>query len=164
MNKRGHIENAVLLSIGIPLILEGNLTVDTGVQIAEIGVPIILGALFPDIDTAFGTHRQTFHNIPTLLIFLAFPLYVSNLFYVWVGVLTHYLLDLLGNVQGMAVFYPLSDRFYDIPVGVPVDSKISDVVTLAVTGLELLLVFGLNRVATELSLQDPGLGLLALPL
>ncbi len=136
MNKRDHVANAVLLSVGLALLLEGTDIVPTLEAFVTIGVPILLGALFPDIDTAFGSHRKTFHNGLTLGTFAAFPVLVGNLQYVWIGVLTHYVLDLLGNVRGMALFYPWPTE-YDVPVGVTVDSTWAGVVTLAVTGIEL---------------------------
>jgi len=46
---------------------------------------------------------------------------------------------MLGNVRGMALFYPYSKE-YDIPVGVAVSSKWSDAVTLAVTAFELTVI------------------------
>ena len=136
MNKRGHVINAVLLSVGVAAILEGLLVRPTLATLVAVGIPVTLGALFPDIDTCFGSHRKTFHNVATLGVFLAFPLLFGNLHYVWIGVATHYVLDLLGNVRGMALLYPYPEE-YDIPVGVSVSSRWSDVVTLAVTGLEL---------------------------
>jgi hypothetical protein len=128
-----------LLSIGLGYILEPSGTEATFVTILEVGLPVTLGALFPDIDTSFGTHRKTFHNLATLGAFVAFPIVFGNLHYVWIGVATHYVLDMLGNVRGMALFYPYSKE-YDIPVGVAVSSKWSDAVTLAVTAFELTVI------------------------
>ena len=139
MNERGHVVNAVLLSIGIAVILEGRLVVPTAKALLAVGIPVTLGALFPDIDTSFGTHRKTFHNFATLGAFVAFPLVFGTLHWVWVGVATHYVLDLLGNVRGMALFYPYPKE-YDVPVGVTNSSKWSDVVTLAVTGFEVAVI------------------------
>lgn len=136
MNKRGHVVNAVLLSVGLGFILEQSVSVDALVMVLKVAPPILLGALFPDIDTAFGTHRKTFHNVWVLALAVAFPFVFNNLHYVWIGITTHYVLDLLGNVKGMGIFYPFPG-FYDIPVGVNVNSRWADVVTLAVTGFEL---------------------------
>lgn len=136
MNERGHVVNAVLLSIGIAVILESRLAVPTVKTLLVVGIPVTLGALFPDIDTSFGTHRKTFHNLATLTAFVAFPLVFGNLHYVWIGVATHYVLDMLGNIRGMALFYPYPEE-YDVPVGVSVSSRWSDVVTLGVTAFEL---------------------------
>ncbi|MFB6136774.1 MAG: metal-dependent hydrolase [Halobacteriaceae archaeon] len=118
------------------------------------GVPILLGALFPDVDTVFGTHRATFHNAATLGLAVAFPLAFDNLHYVWIGVLTHYVLDLLGNVRGMAVLYPYPS-FYDVPVGVPVNSHWADVVTLAVTVFEVGVLYALVRALPLLPALSP---------
>ncbi|XVH30691.1 metal-dependent hydrolase [Haloferacaceae archaeon DSL9] len=142
MNKRGHVTNAILLSIGLGYILEPTGDIPTFVRIVEIGIPITLGALFPDVDTAFGKHRKTLHNLPVLALFIAWPIYFANLQYVWIGVLTHYLLDLLGSRRGIALFYPWEKEF-NLPVGVPVSSKYADLVTVLVTGVELAAFAGL---------------------
>ena len=136
MNKRGHVLNAVLLSIGLGYVLEPSGDVPTFVAIAELSVPVVLGALFPDVDTAFGRHRKTLHNLPVLGVFVVYPFLFDNLHYVWVGVATHYVLDLLGSKRGVALFYPL-EKEYSLPMGVPVSSKWADLVTVAVTALEL---------------------------
>lgn len=136
MNKEDHVLNAVLLGVGIAVLTDPSLSAGTLENVFRIGVPVALGALFPDIDTAFGVHRKTFHNLPVLAGFVAFPLLFGNLYYVWIGVATHYVLDLLGTRGGMALLYPYPEMF-DIPVGVTVDSKKATVVTLAVTAVEL---------------------------
>ncbi|MGM0590919.1 MAG: metal-dependent hydrolase [Halobacteriota archaeon] len=138
MNKKGHVLNAILLSIGLGYILEPSGDVPTFVAIAELSVPIVLGALFPDVDTAFGKHRKTLHNLAVLAIFLVYPYYFDNLHFVWVGVATHYVLDLVGSKRGIALFYPF-EKEYDLPVGVPVSSKHADLVTVVITGAELAL-------------------------
>ena len=154
MRERGHVVNAVLLGVGIGVLLEPALTMDTVVAVLTVGVPILLGALFPDIDTSFGKHRQTFHNLAVLVGFAAFPVVFGNLAYVWLGVLTHYVLDLLGNVKGMALLYPY-DRFYDVPVGVNVDSRWADVVTMLVTAVELAAAAALITYGPALLVRAP---------
>ena len=149
MNKRGHVTNAVLLSIGLAVLMEGGAGLPSLYTLLAVGVPVTLGALFPDIDTAFGAHRKTFHNLLTLGTFVAFPIVFGNLQYVWIGVLTHYVLDLLGNIRGMALFYPWPEE-YDVPVGVSVDSRWADVVTLVVTGVELWVVWLLLETGAHL--------------
>ena len=153
MNKRGHVLNAVLLSVGLAVLLEGSRTLPTIEALLLVGVPVTLGALFPDVDTAFGTHRKTFHNLPTLGAFAAFPVLFGNLQFVWVGVLTHYVLDLCGNVRGMALLYPWPEE-YDVPVGVNVDSPWADVVTLAVTGAELAIVWAVLESGAHVTIVD----------
>lgn len=138
MNKRGHVINAVLLSLGVGYLLEPQFSPALLVAIATVSPPIVLGALFPDLDTAFGDHRKTFHNIWVLGLALSFPYFFENLHFVWIGITTHYVLDLLGNIKGMGVLYPLPG-FYDIPVGVNINSKWADVVTLLVTAFELVI-------------------------
>ncbi len=139
MNKRGHVLNAALLAIGLGVLVRPAAEVETVVTIAEIFVPIVLGALFPDVDTAFGKHRKTLHNLPVLLIFLAYPIYFGNLQWVWIGVLSHYLLDVLGSKRGIALFYPLWSREFGFPFGVSVRSRWSSLVMVLVTGSELAL-------------------------
>lgn len=135
MNKREHILNAVLLGVGLSFVLTPIGEANTR-QVVALTVPIILGALFPDIDTDIGSHRKTFHNLPVLAAFVAFPIYFGNLQYVWVGVLTHYLLDMMGSKRGIALFYPFK-REFSLPFGVTVDSPHATFVTLLITALEL---------------------------
>ena len=151
MNKEGHVLNAVLLSIGLGYVLHPSGDVPTFRAIAEMSVPIVLGALFPDVDTAFGKHRKTLHNLPVLGVFYAYPVYFGNLHYVWMGVATHYVLDLLGSKRGIALFYPYSKE-YNLPVGVPVSSKWANPVTVGVTAVELALVAAV--VHLDLPVQD----------
>lgn len=139
MNKRGHVLNAALLAVGLGVMVRPAAEVETVLLVAQLFVPIVLGALFPDVDTAFGKHRKTFHNLPVLGVFLAYPIYFGNLQWVWLGVLSHYLLDVFGSRRGIALFYPLWSREFGFPFGVPVRSRWSSVVTLAVTAFELAL-------------------------
>ncbi|RXK48380.1 metal-dependent hydrolase [Halorientalis pallida] len=138
MNKEGHVLNAVLLSIGLGYILEPAGDFSTFRTIAEVTIPITLGALFPDVDTAFGRHRKTLHNFLVLGIFLAYPFVFDNLQFVWLGVLTHYILDLTGSKRGLALFYPWDEEF-GLPVGVATSSKYANLATLIITGVELLI-------------------------
>ncbi|NHN62804.1 metal-dependent hydrolase [Haloarcula sp. JP-Z28] len=141
MNKRGHVLNAVLLSIGLGYVLDPSGDVTTFATIAEVFLPIVLGALFPDVDTAFGKHRKTLHNLPVLIIFLTHPLYHGgNLQWVWLGVLTHYVLDYFGSRRGIALFYPFSDTEYGSPTGVTTSSDRAEAVTVVITAFELLAV------------------------
>ncbi|MDQ2049677.1 metal-dependent hydrolase [Natronolimnohabitans sp. A-GB9] len=146
MNKKGHVLNAVLLSLGLGVLLapaesfEVAEILEMVEMIVAIGVPVTLGALFPDVDTAFGKHRKTLHNLPVLVGFLAFPYVFGNLEYVWIGVLTHYVLDVAGSKRGIALFYPLRRQEYGLPTGVPVSSSRATLVTVAVTIGELLLI------------------------
>ena len=153
MNKRGHVLNAVLLSIGLGYLLEPSGDIETFATIAEVFVPVILGALFPDVDTAFGKHRKTLHNLFVLGVVGAYPFYFANLQWVWLGVLTHYVLDVLGTTRGIALFYPLWDREFDVPFGIPVDSKYSDLMTLSVTAVELAGAFLLLQYGTPVAMQ-----------
>jgi hypothetical protein len=154
MNEKGHAVNAVLLGAGTGIMLDPSMTLSTVQSVVTVGVPVVLGALFPDLDTTFGTHRKTLHNAIVLGTFAAFPYFFGNLHYVWLGVTTHYVLDLLGNVRGMAVFYPHSE-LYDIPVGVPVTSRWADAVTLAVTAFELAVVGALIWLGRSGVLRGP---------
>jgi membrane-bound metal-dependent hydrolase YbcI (DUF457 family) len=140
VNKEGHVLNGVLLAIGLGYVLEPAGDVATFRTIAATLVPVTLGALFPDVDTAFGKHRKTLHNLPVLAVFLAYPLYFGNLQYVWIGVVTHYVLDIVGSKRGIALFYPLSSREFGFPTGVTTSSKYANLVTIVVTALELAVI------------------------
>jgi membrane-bound metal-dependent hydrolase YbcI (DUF457 family) len=150
MNKEGHVTNGALLAVGLGVILAVDptsgplveetptaLALDAATRVAELSLPVILGALFPDVDTAFGKHRKTLHNLPVLAVFVAFPYVFGNLQFVWVGVATHYVLDVVGSKRGIALFYPLSPREYDLPTGVATSSKWANPVTFVVTAVEL---------------------------
>lgn len=147
MNKRGHVLNAVLLSIGLGYVIDPSGNVSTFATIAEVFLPLVLGALFPDVDTAFGKHRKTLHNLPVLLVFLAHPLYHGgNLQWVWLGVATHYALDIVGSKRGIALFYPLSSTEYGFPMGVTTSSDRADLVTVAISIVEIAVVAALVHV------------------
>ena len=137
MDKKGHVLNALLLAIGVGYVLEPAGDVSTFVAIAEVSMPLVLGALFPDVDTAFGKHRKTLHNLPVLGIFLAYPYFFGNLSFVWAGILSHYVLDMLGSKRGIALFYPLWSEEFGSPTGVTTTSKYADVVTIVVTLIEV---------------------------
>ncbi|PGF17396.1 hypothetical protein CP556_15690 [Natrinema sp. CBA1119] len=161
MNKKGHVLNAVLLSIGLGYLLEPAGDMGTFRTIVMIGVPVTLGALFPDVDTAFGKHRKTLHNLPILIGFVAFPFVFGNLEYVWIGVLTHYVLDIAGSKRGIALFYPLWKEEFGLPIGVAVSSKRADLMMVIVTVGELALaaalVFEVPRWGFEMGRQVLGL-------
>ena len=160
MNKKGHVLNAVLLGIGLGYIIEPAGDETTLITVVAVTVPVTLGALFPDVDTAFGKHRKTLHNLPILLGFMAFPyLFDGNLQYVWIGILTHYILDLAGSKRGIALFYPYPTEF-SLPFGVPVSSKWADVVTVVITVVELLIAAAIvHGIPGVFGGVGPGLGL-----
>ncbi len=139
MNKRGHVLNAVLLSIGLGYLIEPAGDLQTFETIVQVTIPVTLGALFPDVDTDFGKHRKTLHNLPVLALFLAFPYAFGNLEWVWLGVLTHYVLDIAGSKRGIALFYPVWKKEFGLPVGVAVSSRHADVMTMVVTVAELVI-------------------------
>ena len=153
MNKRGHVLNALLLALGLGFILEPGLDMATAEMTVQITVPIVLGALFPDVDTAFGRHRKTLHSLPVLAIFLAYPILFGNLQYVWIGVLTHYVLDVVGSRRGIALFHPLSDTEYSMPTGVATSSKYADLVTVIITALELAVFWAIHTYVVDLALD-----------
>ena len=161
MNKDGHVLNAALLGIGLGFLLEPAGDETTYLTIVEVGVPIVLGALFPDVDTAFGKHRKTLHNLLVLGGFLAFPYFFGNLQYVWIGILTHYVLDVAGSRRGIALFYPVWKKEFGLPVGVTVSSERATAVTVAVTAVELALiaayVYRLPVMAFNLLRQSAGI-------
>jgi membrane-bound metal-dependent hydrolase YbcI (DUF457 family) len=137
MNKEGHVLNAALLGIGLGFVLEPAGTVETLRTVVGVTIPVTLGALFPDVDTAFGKHRKTLHSLPVLALFVAFPVVFGNLRYVWIGILTHYVLDYIGSRRGIALFHPLSSQEYGFPSGVTTSSRFANVVTIVVTAVEL---------------------------
>lgn len=149
MNKEGHVLNAALLGIGLGFVLEPSGTFETLRTIVAVTIPVTLGALFPDVDTAFGKHRKTLHNLPVIGLFVAFPLAFGNLRYVWIGVFTHYVLDYLGSRRGIALFYPISKREYGFPSGVTTSSRFANIVTIAVTVVELAAAIGIVHVLPE---------------
>ncbi|MDF9746858.1 metal-dependent hydrolase [Natrinema salsiterrestre] len=160
MNKKGHVLNAVLLSLGLGYILEPSGSLETFRTILVVGVPVTLGALFPDVDTEFGKHRKTLHNLPILAGFYAFPIFFGNLEFVWIGILTHYVLDIAGSKRGIALFYPLWKKEFGLPIGVAVSSKRSDIMMVIVTVAELaivaLFVFEIPQRGFEMSRQMLG--------
>ncbi|WP_232687457.1 metal-dependent hydrolase [Halobacterium zhouii] len=149
MNKRDHVLNGVLLAIGLGYVWYPAGGVATLQTIAAVAVPVVLGALLPDVDTSLGRHRKTLHNLPVLALLYAFPYVFANLRYVWIGVATHYVLDALGSKRGVALFYPFSKTEYGLPVGVATVSKYASVVTVVVTALELALVAAALHVAPD---------------
>jgi membrane-bound metal-dependent hydrolase YbcI (DUF457 family) len=137
MNQKEHVLNAALLGIGLAYVLEPAGDAATFRTVVGVSVPVVLGALFPDVDAHFGRHRKTFHNLPVLALFLAFPVAFGNLQWVWLGVLSHFVLDVLGTTRGVALWYPLWAREFNLPFGVPVSSNWAGLVTLCITALEL---------------------------
>jgi hypothetical protein len=158
VNKKGHVLNAVLLGVGLGLILTVDPSTrptaavagDALVRVVELSIPVTLGALFPDVDTAFGKHRKTLHNLLVLGVFVAFPFAFGNLQFVWIGVATHYLLDVVGSRRGIALFYPLSPTEYGFPTGVTTSSRYATGVTVAVTLLELAALGAVHYLAVPL--------------
>jgi membrane-bound metal-dependent hydrolase YbcI (DUF457 family) len=152
MNKKGHVLNGILLAMGLAVIRNPlqtqQFTTDAQlilVDLIRLLPPITLGAMLPDIDTAFGKHRKTLHNLPVVAGFVAFPPLFGNLTFVWIGIATHYVLDVLGSKRGIALFYPLSSTEYGLPIGVKTSSKWADLMTVSITGFEIvvLALFGL---------------------
>ncbi|AHG03190.1 membrane protein [Halobacterium sp. DL1] len=149
MNKGDHVLNGALLAVGLGYVLYPSGGVETLRTIAAVLIPVVLGALFPDVDTDFGKHRKTLHNLPVLALLYAFPLYFGNLQYVWVGVLTHYVLDVVGSKRGIALFYPFSPLEYGLPVGVATVSNYATFVTVVITAVELVVVAVVVHVAPD---------------
>jgi hypothetical protein len=173
MNKRGHVLNAMLLSVGLGLILTvtpstpftAASVLEAGTKVAELFVPVILGALFPDVDTAFGKHRKLLHNVFVLGAVVGYVLVFDNLHFVWIGVATHYVLDIAGSKRGLALLYPLSSEEFDLPVGVATSSKYAGVATVAISLAELAIlaafhyyVFSLDATAVQATQTVQALG------
>lgn len=154
MNKRGHVLNAALLAIGLGYILEPSGDVPTFETIATVGLPVVVGALLPDVDTAFGKHRKTLHNLPLIVALYFWPGWFGTMHYVWMGVLTHYVLDVAGSKRGIALFYPLWDEEFGLPIGVSTSSKWAGPMTLLVTALELGAIAVVVHVGLPIQIQD----------
>ncbi|MFC7115929.1 metal-dependent hydrolase [Natronoarchaeum sp. GCM10025703] len=162
MNKKGHVLNGIFLSIGLAYLLEPSGDETTFLTMVAVGIPVTLGALFPDVDTDFGKHRKTLHNLPILGLFVAFPYFFGgNLQYVWIGVLTHYVLDIAGSKRGIALFYPLWKEEFGLPIGVAVSSNRSTLMTLIVTVGELvvaaLIIYDVPLMALDAARQSLGI-------
>ncbi len=158
MNKRDHVLNGVLLAVGVAVILGVAPSVGVGADertlptasldalaavgllVAEFFVPIVLGALVPDVDTAFGRHRKSLHNALVVAVFVAYPVVFDNLHFVWLGVVSHLVLDLAGSARGIALLYPLTSEETDLPGGVSTSSRYATPLTVAITLAELGLV------------------------
>ena len=138
MNKRGHITNGVLLALGLAVVLNPLPELRTIEWAVELLPPVVLGALLPDIDTEFGRHRKTLHNLPVLALFVVYPVVFGNLQFVWIGVATHYVLDVVGSKRGIALFYPYEQE-YGLPIGVAVSSDRADLVTAIISVAEVAL-------------------------
>lgn len=143
MNKKGHVINGALLAIGLAFVRYplGAQPTPNDLELLFVDVirllpPIVLGAMLPDIDTAFGKHRKTLHNLPLLAGLMAYPFFFGNLQFVWIGVATHYVLDVLGSKRGIALFYPYPKE-YGLPIGVKTSSRWAGVMTSAVTAFEI---------------------------
>jgi hypothetical protein len=54
----------------------------------------------------------------------------------------------------MGIFYPLPG-YFDIPVGVNIDSKWADVMTFVVTAFELVILWGIVVLGHEAQLAGP---------
>jgi hypothetical protein len=138
MNKREHVVNGALLSVGLSALFTAPVGWETVRFTIEIGVPIMIGTLLPDVDTVVGSHRKTLHNLLFLVIMIGFPIQYNNLYFVWLGVLSHYVLDMLGNVRGMALLYPYPTEF-DVPIGIEANSVWALPITLFITLLEVFI-------------------------
>ena len=160
MNKGDHVLNGILLAVGLGYVLNPDGGIETFETIAATLVPVVLGTLFPDVDTDFGKHRKTLHNLPVLALLYAFPFYFGNLQWVWVGIASHYVLDVVGSRRGIALFYPLWDEEFGLPVGVTTSSKWATPVTVIVTGLELAAIAAVLYLAPQVPSIDAVGGLL----
>lgn len=141
MNKKDHILNGILLGIGLGFVLHPSGSVQTLVTMCAAFVPVVLGTMFPDIDTEFGTHRKTLHNVFVLAVLYGYTIYFNNLQWVWIGVVSHLVLDYFGSKRGIAFFYPLWDREFSTPIGVTTSSSYASLITVVITLLELVVIY-----------------------
>ena len=73
-------------------------------------VPVVLGALLPDLDYRFE-HRKLLHNVFAI----ALVSLISGQYWLpmLVGMVSHIVLDMM-TVSGVALLYPLSDKRFRI--------------------------------------------------
>jgi len=126
------ILNSLLLAIGLGFVFVPQGDIETFQAIIPISVPILIGGVLPDIDVAFGKHRKTTHNIFIVGLFILYPLLFNNLQYIWIGILSHLIIDITGTVRGIALFYPLSDAEYRFQTGTSNQS------TVLITVIEII--------------------------
>lgn len=81
--------------------------------------------------------------------FVAFPLVFGSRRYVWLGVLTHYVLDVAGTTRGIALVYPFP-REYTSRSGFPSRRAFALAVTLCITVVALALVVRLMRLPASI--------------
>ena len=128
MTATTHIGAGLSIGIGISILTASPLSAAVATTTAAVA-----GSLLPDIDTAssklgrqiapvswlirivFG-HRQMFHSLTFWLIacvglIIAIPSVLPLILSGAAGVLSHLLLDML-NPSGIALFWPLSKRYY----------------------------------------------------
>jgi membrane-bound metal-dependent hydrolase YbcI (DUF457 family) len=155
VNKGDHVLNGVLLAVGTGVILgiapsvgvgATGRTLPTapldallaaGLLAAEFFIPVVLGALVPDVDTAFGKHRKSLHNVFVVAVLVAYPLVFDNLHFVWLGVVSHLVLDMAGSARGVAFAYPLTSQEWNLPGGVSTTSGYATPLTVGITLVEL---------------------------
>ena len=156
MNRRHHVLNAAVLGVAIGILMEPGGGRATLLSAVGVGVPVVVGALVPDVDVELGAHRKTLHNLPVLAGFVAFPLVFGNLRYVWIGVAAHYVLDLVATRRGIALCYPLWSREFALPTGVTSGSRAAPAVTLFVTLFELFAMIAVSGVVRGSGLPISG--------
>jgi hypothetical protein len=172
MNRGPHLLNALALGVAVSVAVDPAVyralwgAIGTGRSIGPpmwaamtalvaVTIPVVLGAMVPDIDTTVGHHRKTLHNGFVLVGFVWFPLAFGNLQYVWIGVAAHLLLDLVGSDRGVALAYPLLEREVRSPVRWPAQGPMALLVTGVITLVELwvLAVIHLRVVPVTLLVQ-----------
>ncbi|MFB6197650.1 MAG: metal-dependent hydrolase, partial [Halobacteriaceae archaeon] len=83
---------------------------------------------------------KTLHNVFVLAVCVGYVAVFDNLKWVWLGVLTHFILDVIGSKRGIAFFYPVWDREFGMPAGVTTSSRWAGIVTTVVTLIELSII------------------------
>jgi Predicted membrane-bound metal-dependent hydrolase (DUF457). len=154
MNRGPHVLNAIALGVAVSIAVDTSAyeqllaAIVTGASIGPpmwtavtaavaVTVPVVLGAMVPDIDATVGQHRKTLHNGFVLLGFVWFPIAYGNLQYVWIGVAAHLLLDLFGTDRGIALAYPFVEREVRSPLRWPARGGMALVATGVITLIEL---------------------------
>lgn len=125
MNKRQHLLNGLVVAIGLTIIRVGAFEPVPLVHLfGYLLVPILLGTLLPDIDTEYGKHRKSGHNLFVLGGMMLYPFVFGNLYALWIGVAVHLTADMALSDRGCALLYPFSTREWSLPGTAPRTSTI----------------------------------------
>ncbi len=150
MNKEAHTIFSVAFSVTI---LDSILKLETS-YILFIVVFSIVGSKLPDIDLRYK-HRALLHNIlaifiTSLIFYIVLSIIVNKLRYIptdlaeigaisfFLGYTSHLLLDAL-TIKGIAIFYPMSSKYYRL-ANLRSTSRVVNVLVVVLSAILILLV------------------------